>query len=281
MYLKINYLSFHGFLFKLNMAFFTKLNEKGVKMRYFAWIILFSLFTQTVSAQEVRLLDFNYSLSDVSKLGLTSGKLFSEMNRSLIKVGDSICSNRALIWNYDLKRNHEINSAKIFLFYAQKDRDFSFKKWWYHVAPVINFRGNLLVMDAGFPGLIHGPLKISDWLSTFAQKDNCREIKSNETELIELIYSGRQFPSVTSYGKHDCYMIIAPAGYWTPSSVAKHLLGKDEDGQTVSHIRDEIDMDELYQACVEAVTTPLGRVLGSGENRCKKYLNYEPLISNN
>ena len=50
------------------------------------------------------------------------------------------------------------------------------------------------------------------------------------------------------------------------------LLGVDETGKPVRHVRDEIEKDEVYAACVEAVTGPLGRALGGGKKRCAKYL---------
>ena len=46
----------------------------------------------------------------------------------------------------------------------------------------------------------------------------------------------------------------------------------DEDGKPVHYVRDEIDNDEVYEACVEAVTSSVGRVLGGGKKRCKDYL---------
>jgi hypothetical protein len=250
-------------------------------MHQFFTLTLFIFLIQNVSAQEVKLIDFNYSLSDVSKAGQNSKKLFSEMDRKLIKVGESICSNRALVWNYDFKRHYNLKTGKIFLFYTKKNGDVGLNNWWYHVAPVINEKGQLIVMDAGFPGMFREPLKISEWLERFAKTENCKEMRAHQSELIELIFSGRQFPRKTSYGMNDCYTIIVPAEYWTPSAVAKNLLGRDQEGNPIRYIRDDFDMDELYQACVEAVTSPLGRVLGSGQARCEKYLNYSPLISNN
>ena len=68
---------------------------------------------------------------------------------------------------------------------------------------------------------------------------------------------------------------MTPGGYWTPSSVAMGLLGLDENGKPVQHIRDEINQEEVYAACVEAVTGPIGRVLGGGKKRCAKYLGME------
>ena len=128
------------------------------------------------------------------------------------------------------------------------------------------------VMDAGFPGSINSPLSVKDWTTHFTKTGNCKEIKATETDLVEHIFKVAVYPEETSYGKYDCYYKVVPAGYWTPNSVAMNLLGRNSQGTPVSYNREEIDKDEVYAACSEAVTNPLGRFFGSGEKKCKKYL---------
>ena len=230
--------------------------------------------TTSAFAQNLPLPDYkNYELTDIAAKGLKKETLFSKMNRDLMKLGASICSNRALVWTYDFKRFNNIDSGKIFLFYTKKTGDVGQKTWWYHVAPIVNENGVIYTLDAGFPGDIRGPLAPKDWLKRFTGSTNCKEIKASETDLVERIFDGYTFPETTSYGKYDCYYKYTPAGYWTPSSVAKGLLGVDEEGKPVQYSREEFDTDEVFYACVEAATGPVGRALGGGKKRCEKYLN--------
>ena len=240
------------------------------------------LFVSTTAfAQNITLKDFkDWRITDISSLGLKKEKLFSQMNDELVKVGGSICSNRAMVWAWDFKRFYQVDAAKIFLFYTKKKAGFGEITWWYHVAPVVNEKGTLFVMDAGFPGYIERPITISEWLESFARSTRCKEIQSNETELIEKMFDGYVFPKTTSYGTHDCYYKLTPAGYWTPTSVAQGLLGVDEDGKKIDYQRQEMDIEEVFLACTEAVTSKLGWAMGAGKNKCKKYLGLSDSFTN-
>jgi hypothetical protein len=236
---------------------------------FFIFLCSASVFSQTINIS-----DYQWSLTDVSSRKYSKETLFSQMDRDLIKVGGSICSNRALVWVYDFKRFYNIDAGKVFLFYTKKTGDVGRKTWWYHVSPIINENGKIWVLDAGFPGMIKKPLTEAEWFKAFTGSTNCKEIRAGENELIEKMFSGSVFPERTSYGKYDCYYKHVPAGYWTPRQVAMNLLGIDENGKPVHFFRHEINKDEVYEACVEAVTRSLGRIAGGGQNRCKKYLNY-------
>jgi hypothetical protein len=222
-------------------------------------------------AQGFSLKEYNWNLTDITKKGFTKETLFSRMDRKFINLKSSICSNRALMWAHDLKRHYDIDSAKIFLFYTKTTGELGSKTWWYHVAPVVNEKGALWVIDAGFPGKIKGPVETSKWLFSFAGSKNCKEIKSGENELIARMFYSTPFPESTVYGRYDCYYRIAPGTYWTPATVAQNLLGRDVEGRPVQHERHEVDMDELYQSCLEATTNKFEYVLGAGVEKCKKY----------
>jgi hypothetical protein len=228
----------------------------------------FGLMAQTISLAEYG----NWPVTDIAEQGLSKERLFTRMDTRLVKTKSSICSNRALIWVYDFKRFFNINAAKIFLFYTKKTGDVGRKTWWYHVSPMVNENGRLWVMDAGFPKYIDSPLSQEAWLEKFVGSSNCKEIKLGENDLIERMFAGRVFPERTQYGTFDCYYRVTPAGYWTPASIAQNLLGVDETGTPVHHVRDDIDTDELMQACVEASTNPVGRWLGDPKKNCQKYL---------
>lgn len=239
--------------------------------RFFAVLLL--TFSNFIFAQDIVLSDFqDWILTDVAAKGYTKEKLFRSMNRDFVKVGGSICSNRALIWAFDFKRNQNVDAGKLFLFYTKKTGEIGRKTWWYHVAPVINEKGEIFVLDAGFPSSLNGPITPKQWLKKFSGSTNCKEIHSNENELITKMFDGYVYPETTSYGTHECYYKLAPAGYWTPSSVAMGLLGVDNKGKPVHFVRDEINTDEVYAACLEAATSSLGRVFGSAKKRCKEYI---------
>ena len=77
----------------------------------------------SANAQDVVLANFNnWKMTDVSLKGYKKEVLFSKMNRKIVKPGASICSNRALVWAYDFKRNQNIDAGKLFLF-TQKNRE--------------------------------------------------------------------------------------------------------------------------------------------------------------
>lgn len=239
-----------------------------------SFLIALIAFAQVSYGQAMGIPDYtNWLMNDISSLGLTKEKLYSSMDRDLIKVGQSICSNRALLWVYDFKKNQKVDASKIFLFFTAKTGNQGRITWWYHVSPIINEKGSMWVMDAGFPSTINSPMTVSKWLTHFAKTDRCKEINASETELVEHLFKAGVYPQETSYGNYDCYYKIVPAGYWTPNAVAMNLLGRSSNGTPINYNRDEISKKEVYAACVEATTSSIGRVFGSGKKKCKKYLD--------
>lgn len=240
-------------------------------MKVFSTAIFF-LFSLTAFSQTT-LPDFRFNLTDVLSRGQTKETLFTNMNRKIVKTGSSICSNRALIWTYDMKRFHNIDAAKIFLFYTGKNGEIGNKKWWYHVAPVINEGGQLWVIDGGFGGFIKRPMTKAEWLTKFVNTADCKMINSHERDLFELMHKGRMYPEYTpQYGAVDCYTYIAPGPFWTPATVAKGVLQEEADGTPIRFTRDHYDFDELLQACKEAAAGRLGSIIGGKGKKCKEYL---------
>lgn len=239
---------------------------------------VFVLFTSLiisslVVAAPVKLDEYNWNLTDIQSKGFSRQSFFDQIDRNFVKVGSSICSNRALMWAYDFKRKHDVDSAKIFLFYTSRTGEIGNKTWWYHVAPMVNENGNLWVVDAGFPGSIRGPQTKEEWLQKFVGSTNCKAIKSADTDLIERMFWMQAYPERTSHGTFDCYYRIVPGTLWTPNSVAQNILGRDEDGRPVHYERHDFDRDELYQSCVEATAGRLGPVFGGTKEQCKSYAN--------
>lgn len=240
-----------------------------MKLVFFAALLSLSAF-----AAEVKIKDYNWDMTDVATRGLTKETLFSRMDRSFIKLKGSICSNRAHMWANDFKRDYDLDTGKIFMFFTKKeDTGLRLRTWWYHVSPVINENGQIWVMDAGFGSFIKSPLTIGDWLKKFAHTSDCKEITLDEPELVELIFREAAFPRTTQYGTYECYYKITPHPIWTPEVLARNLLGRDGSGRPVRVDRDEIDKNELYQACLEATSSKIGWALGSSKEKCKEYIN--------
>jgi len=237
--------------------------------------LLFGLLTfasTTSFAQDIYLNEYNYTVPDIARRGLTKERIFTGMEREFIKLGSSICSNRALLWANDFKRQYGINSAKLFLFYSEKTGEAGDKVWWYHVTPLVNENGQLWALDAGFPRFVRTPLLPQEWLHKFAGSRACKEIKQGEDDLIALMFTQRRFPSRTRYGTHDCYYRITSDPYWTPGTVAQNLLQRNSRGESINFYRDAIQTGELMQACVEASTTPVGGFLSRPRKKCREYL---------
>lgn len=232
-------------------------------------LFLFLCVSFSAFANDYILPEYNTPITDIAQRGISKESLFDGLDRRFINVKNSICSNRALMWVNDMKRSRYIDAAKIFLFYTDMSGEVGRKTWWYHVSPVVNENNQLWVIDGGFPGWIDAPLTVNDWLKQFTSSTKCKEIKEADTDLIEKMFEMRQYPRTTKHGYYECYYRITPAGYWTPASIAMNILGVDEDGSPVHHVRDEIDRGDLMQACREATR----RFLSPTQRQCQDYVN--------
>ena len=239
-------------------------------MKLFAAVL--GLLSFSAIAQNVTLRDWNYTLTDVSRAGLSTERLYSSMERDFIKVTSSICSNRALMWNNDFKNNYNLETAKVYMFYTGVNGRVGSKTWWYHVSPVVADRGQIVTMDAGFPAMFNKPMTLPEWFQEFAGTTSCHEIKMNETGLVERMFRTQVFPQTTEYGSANCYYIIAPGMYWTPESVAMAILGRDAEGNPTNYSRMDFDYDDLMQACSEASTSRFGSIFLNNKKKCDNYI---------
>lgn len=157
----------------------------------FLFQIIFLTFSHFTYSQSIYLSDFKWSITDIAQKGFNKKSMFEKMNRTFVRLHDSICSNRAQIWACDFKRKYNIDTTKIFLFYTSKN----------------------------------GTYNRITWPKQFTREERCKEIKLGENDLIEYIYRERVFPIKTYYGEYGCYYVIAPEGYWIPRGLA--LLHSD------------------------------------------------------
>lgn len=235
-----------------------------------------SLFLLSLSfsatAQTLMLKDYKYPVPDIAQKKMSKEILFKEMNRRLVRIKDSICSNRAHVWSFEMKKK-EVEAPKMFMFFTPSTSHFDGVSWWYHVTPTVNENGKLWVMDAGYPRKFSGPVSQEEWMKSFNKGSVCKEITANDHELILRIFSGSAFPETTQYGTHKCYYTMTPPGYWTPVQVAMHLSGIDQSGRPVNFNRDEFDKEDLMEACIEASTSPIGWTWGSTLGKCRYFIN--------
>jgi len=122
-----------------------------------------------------------YTPSVVSKDSVST--IWSSMRDSDI-TSSSICSNRANVWSYEMKKDFDIDSKKFFIYYTpsfihfayddgvQKSRyDRTYKVWYYHVAPAINVEGDSIILDKLFG---KKPQTEQEWKDQFLKRANKR-----------------------------------------------------------------------------------------------------------
>lgn len=240
------------------------------------FVISLLIVSSFAYAQDVKLNNFDWKVTDIKSRGLNSNKLFKELDRKFINLKSSICSNRAHMWSYELEGKYNIDTGKVFLFYTKESgvNEQSIRGWWYHVAPVVSDKGVLTVLDGGFPGFIKEPMSIYGWMQKFSRHERCKEIQPHETELIKEMFNGSLYPDVTPYGVHKCYYMVTPSPYWTPATIATEILGHDENGRPARIDRTEINTWELEYACMEATTNKLGRIFGAAaaKEKCEEFI---------
>ncbi|MGE3609346.1 MAG: protein-glutamine glutaminase family protein [Bacteriovoracaceae bacterium] len=239
-------------------------------MKNFFTFLLFIYFTPIYS-QDILIPNFNWKLKDISQKSLNKDILFNQMDRTHVLLNDSICSNRAHVWAFDFLKKNQIEVGKIFLFYTSANSRIEGINWWYHTAPILNQKGNVWIMDAGFPERFNKPLSVNEWLQEFTKEKICKQIHADEDSLVDHMFKPYSFPQSTEYGKFNCYYILTPGGYWIPSSIAKNLSGHDINGNPINFSRDEMNLDEVYTACIEATTTPWNSFFA--KKRCANYVN--------
>lgn len=84
--------------------------------------------------------------------------------------GSSQCYNRAHVWAYESKKNFNLDSMKVFLFFTSKYiREYDYI-WWFHVAPFTYVQENGFkterVLDLSFT---KGPTQMKDWTDKFME----------------------------------------------------------------------------------------------------------------
>jgi hypothetical protein len=243
-------------------------------MRPWLATLLFVL-SLPLAAQDFPLPDYHTALNDVESVGRRPHLLFRILDRETVNLYESICSNRAHLWTHQLKKRNVI-AGKIFVFYTDRTGMARDEDWWYHVAPVVNSRGQLYVLDAGFPGIIDSALRPERWFRKIVNHRNCRELTTADADLIPHMFTMSRMPKQSLAGVSDCYYRITPAAYWTPRTVALNMLGRDETGTPVDFERTDFVPDELMSACLESVSRGLEPGPESRRRVCQRFLGIAP-----
>jgi hypothetical protein len=121
---------------------------------------------------------------------------------------NSECSDRAHIWAYDLFKEKQIFSKKIFIFFTASYINREKFKWWFHVAPLLSVKTpqglKERVLDFRYA---QKPLKVKEW-----------------TDL--MVHSGRSCKETTLFSEYDvnpqtedCYLIKESMYYRLPGQI--------------------------------------------------------------
>lgn len=89
----------------------------------------------------------SYETSNIKDESLLN-TLFKQMHRN--KRNSSECYERAHVWSFQMLKNHNINSQKVFIYFTRKYNREIFGQWWFHVAPAVNLNNELYLLDPEF-----------------------------------------------------------------------------------------------------------------------------------
>lgn len=104
--------------------------------------------------------------------------MFKGMRRG--NLSDSQCYNRAHVWAYDWKKELDVNSMKVWVFFTRKYiRRYNFD-WWFHVSPYLYVNESTGVMERVMDyKFTYAPLYLRDWTNHFMKNDpKCPIIKA-------------------------------------------------------------------------------------------------------
>ena len=94
----------------------------------------------------------------------------------------------------------DVKPVKIFYFRGSKDT--LPRNWYYHVAPAVYYKGELVVMDRG---LLEQATAAQDWLDALSENSNCVEFKTYKAflDVKNQVDCGYVVTSMFNYGPRD------------------------------------------------------------------------------
>ena len=94
------------------------------------------ILEEEVDTQETDLTPMTaYQASNVDSFEKAT-EIFKSLNGDT--KGFSQCFNRAHIWAKQMNQNHGVDSMKILIYYTKKYRTEVSKRWWFHIAPMVD-----------------------------------------------------------------------------------------------------------------------------------------------
>ncbi len=140
---------------------------------------------------------------------------------------ESQCYNRAHVWSYEWRVNHNILTSKIWLFFTRKYiRKYNFD-WWFHVAPMlhVNIGGRMMERVADIK-YARAPLRIKQWTDIFLRNDA-------ECPLVENYSDGADYPE-----SRWCYIMKSSMYYYQPVDLeANEKYGTDRSSWNEEEVR--------------------------------------------
>lgn len=124
------------------------------------------------------------------------------------------CFNRAHYWAKYMKDYFSVDSMKVHVFFTNRYMREVSKKWWFHVAPMVELNNKLMVLDNTF---FKRPVSLKDWEKRFTRKMYRRGVPAD--------YRCRVIENVSDY--HDeknqeneyCNILVSSMFYWGPVEI--------------------------------------------------------------
>lgn len=155
-----------------------------------------------------------YTVSTLADMN-TAKRYFSTMQGAT--KWRSQCYNRAHVWSYEMKTDHNINTGKMWIFFSAKYiKEYKYK-WWFHVAPYVQVATERepVVLDREFSRV---PQRLTDWKNVY--------MKNNATCVNTESYTTYEDNTWNEY----CFLIQSSMYYWQPFN----LENLDKEGTTKS-----------------------------------------------
>jgi hypothetical protein len=138
--------------------------------------------------------------TEIFKGLITKTKMFSQ------------CFNRAHIWAKQMYDNHNVDSMKILIYYTKKYRKEVSKKWWFHIAPMVDVNGQFYVMDREFT---RKPVTDVQWEKIFTGKMN------NPTYRCKKIANIKEYYDSNNMNNEYCNIQHTSMYYWEPNDMSR------------------------------------------------------------
>ncbi|MBF0205700.1 MAG: hypothetical protein HQK53_02315 [Oligoflexia bacterium] len=161
-------------------------------------VVSFDVLEQTTDSEEVRFTDkldpdfvlYTLGLKDV----VTRQEMQSAFNRQhnqfvgprlrFRRNAASQCFRRAHVWSYEMEKDLNIATKKVFLMYG----NLCMNGWWFHVSPYVNMQdesGKIteMAMDKEF---FNSPVDLHQWSRKFVNvRGKCKELEYNQYNIYQ------------------------------------------------------------------------------------------------